>query len=39
MATARPKISLKIRVLGDEKTAGDWGSGSGHGPQETKGSV
>ena len=25
MATARPKISLKIRVLRDEKTAGDWG--------------
>ena len=25
MATARPKISLKIRVLRDEKPAGDWG--------------
>lgn len=25
MATARPKISLKIRVLRDAKTAGDWG--------------
>ena len=25
MATARPKISLKISVLSDEKPAGDWG--------------